>query len=157
MTRTTPASHALVRAHLAETPTYGGDVAGRGPRYCPSLEDKVVRFGDRDGHNIFLEPEGFDDATVYPNGISTALPPPVQVALLRTIPGLERAEILQPGYAVEYDYVDPRCLTAGLMVRDRPGLFLAGRSTARPATRRRPARGSSPASTPRATPPATRR
>ena len=126
VTRTTAASHAIVRAHLAETPTYGGDVAGRGPRYCPSLEDKVVRFGDRDGHNIFLEPEGLDDFTIYPNGISTALPPAVQAALLRTIPGLERATILQPGYAVEYDYVDPRALTPALMVDDRPGLFLAG-------------------------------
>ncbi len=126
MTRTTAASHAIVRAHLADTPTYGGDVVGRGPRYCPSLEDKVVRFGDRDGHNIFLEPEGFDDATIYPNGISTALPPPVQAALVATIPGLERASIVQPGYAVEYDYVDPRALTPALMVRGRPGLFLAG-------------------------------
>lgn len=126
VTRTTAASHAIVRAHLDETPTYSGDVAASGPRYCPSLEDKVVRFGDRDGHNIFLEPEGFDDFTIYPNGISTALPPPVQAELLRTIPGLERAAILQPGYAVEYDYVDPRALTAALMVRDRPGLFLAG-------------------------------
>lgn len=126
MTRTTAASHAIVRAHLDETPTYGGDVAGRGPRYCPSLEDKVVRFGDRDGHTIFLEPEGVDDFTVYPNGISTALPPAVQAQLLGTIPGLERATILQPGYAVEYDYVDPRILTAALMVRERPGLFLAG-------------------------------
>ena len=126
VTRTTAATHALVRAHLGETPTYGGDFVGRGPRYCPSLEDKVVRFADRDGHTIFLEPEGYDDATVYPNGISTALPPPVQAALLTTIPGLERATILQPGYAVEYDYVDPRALTAALMVRGRPGLFLAG-------------------------------
>ncbi|MBV8971117.1 MAG: tRNA uridine-5-carboxymethylaminomethyl(34) synthesis enzyme MnmG [Sphingomonadaceae bacterium] len=126
VTRTTPASHAVVRAHLGETPTYGGDFSGRGPRYCPSLEDKVVRFADRDGHTIFLEPEGYDDSTVYPNGISTALPPAVQSELLKTIPGLERAVILQPGYAVEYDYVDPRALTAALMVRDRPGLFLAG-------------------------------
>lgn len=126
VTRTTAASHAIVRAHLGETPTYGGDVAGHGPRYCPSLEDKVVRFGDRDGHNIFLEPEGYDCATIYPNGISTALPPAVQAKLIRTIPGLERADILAPGYAVEYDYVDPRALTAALMVRGRPGLFLAG-------------------------------
>ncbi len=126
VTRTTQTTHQIVRDHLGETPTYGGDFAGRGPRYCPSLEDKVVRFGDRDGHNIFLEPEGYDDFTVYPNGISTALPPAVQAELLTTIPGLERAIIRQPGYAVEYDYVDPRALTAALMVRDRPGLFLAG-------------------------------
>ena len=126
VTRTTPATHRIVRDHLDETPTYGGDFAGPGPRYCPSLEDKVVRFGDRDGHNIFLEPEGYDDATVYPNGISTALPPSVQAELLTTIPGLERAVIRQPGYAVEYDFVDPRALTPALMVRDRPGLFLAG-------------------------------
>ncbi len=126
VTRTTTASHALVRAHLGETPTYGGDIAGTGPRYCPSLEDKVVRFGDRDGHNIFLEPEGVDDFTIYPNGISTALPPLIQARLIQTIPGLERATIIQPGYAVEYDYVDPRSLSSALMVRDRPGLFLAG-------------------------------
>ncbi len=99
---------------------------GRGPRYCPSLEDKVVRFGDRDGHGIFLEPEGFDDATIYPNGISTALPPEVQGALVRTIPGLEAARIIRPGYAVEYDYVDPRELDASLAVRSREGLFFAG-------------------------------
>ncbi len=126
VTRTTAATHAIVRAHLDETPTYGGALDGRGPRYCPSLEDKVVRFGDRDGHGIFLEPEGYDDATAYPNGISTALPPAVQVALLRTIPGLETARIVRPGYAVEYDYVDPRALTAALAVRGHAGLFLAG-------------------------------
>ncbi len=126
VTRTTTSSHDLVRAHLGETPTYGGDFAGRGPRYCPSLEDKVVRFAERDSHTIFLEPEGYDDFTVYPNGISTALPPAVQARLVATIPGLERATILQPGYAVEYDYVDPRALTSALMVRSRSGLFLAG-------------------------------
>ncbi len=126
VTRTTSASHDLVRAHLGDTPTYGGDFAGRGPRYCPSLEDKVVRFGDRDGHTIFLEPEGYDDVTIYPNGISTALPPLIQAQLMTTIPGLERTTILQPGYAVQYDYVDPRTLTPALMVRGRPGLFLAG-------------------------------
>ncbi len=126
VTRTTAATHAIVRAHLDQTPTYGGDFTGRGPRYCPSLEDKVVRFADRDSHTIFLEPEGYADATVYPNGISTALPPAVQAALLPTIPGLARATILQPGYAVEYDYVDPRALTPALMVEAFPGLFLAG-------------------------------
>ena len=126
LTRTSPASHDVVRANLDQTPTYGGDAAGRGPRYCPSLEDKVVRFADRDSHAIFLEPEGYDDHTVYPNGISTALPPAIQAALIRTIRGLERARIVQPGYAVEYDYVDPRALTPALMVRDYPGLFFAG-------------------------------
>lgn len=126
LTRTTPATHEIVRAHLDETPTYGGGLAGAGPRYCPSLEDKVVRFSDRDGHGIFLEPEGFDDLTIYPNGISTALPPAVQTALVRTIAGLAQARIIRPGYAVEYDYVDPRELDATLAVRGRPGLFLAG-------------------------------
>ena len=125
LTRTTAATHAIVRDNLGATPTYGGEL-GRGPRYCPSIEDKVVRFGDRDGHPIFLEPEGYDDATIYPNGISTALPAAWQAELVRTIPGLARARIVRPGYAVEYDYVDPRALDAGLAVRGRPGLYLAG-------------------------------
>jgi tRNA uridine 5-carboxymethylaminomethyl modification enzyme len=126
ITRTTPATHALIRANLHRSAVYGGHISGSGPRYCPSIEDKVVRFADRDGHNIFLEPEGMDDPTVYPNGISTSLPADVQVALLKTIPGLEHACMVRPGYAVEYDYVDPRALTPALEVRSLPGLFLAG-------------------------------
>jgi tRNA uridine 5-carboxymethylaminomethyl modification enzyme len=126
VTATTQATHDVIRANIHRSAVYGGAIAGRGPRYCPSIEDKVVRFADRTGHNIFLEPEGLDDRTVYPNGISTSLPLDVQQALLATIPGLERARILRPGYAVEYDYVDPRVLTRGLEVRALPGLFLAG-------------------------------
>ena len=105
---------------------YSGQIKSRGPRYCPSIEDKIVRFGERDGHQIFLEPEGLDDTTVYPNGISTSLPEEVQRALVATIPGLERARIVRPGYAIEYDYVDPRELTPSLETKRLPGLFLAG-------------------------------
>jgi tRNA uridine 5-carboxymethylaminomethyl modification enzyme len=105
---------------------YSGQIQSRGPRYCPSIEDKIVRFGDRDGHQIFLEPEGLDDPTVYPNGISTSLPREVQLALVATVPGLERAQITRPGYAIEYDYVDPRELTPALETKRLPGLFLAG-------------------------------
>ena len=126
VTRTTAATHAIVRANIALAPMYAGRIEGQGPRYCPSLEDKVMRFADREGHQIFLEPEGLDDTTVYPNGISTSLPLAVQVELLGTIPGLERARIVRPGYAIEYDYVDPRALTPGLAVIGRPGLWLAG-------------------------------
>ena len=126
ITRTTPATHAIIRANLHLSAVYGGRIAGTGPRYCPSIEDKIVRFSDRESHNIFLEPEGLDDDTVYPNGISTSLPTEVQVALLATIPGLEHARMIRPGYAVEYDYVDPRALAASLEVRALPGLFLAG-------------------------------
>jgi tRNA uridine 5-carboxymethylaminomethyl modification enzyme len=126
VTGTTPATHELIRANLHRSAVYGGRISGSGPRYCPSIEDKVVRFADRDRHQIFLEPEGLDDNTVYPNGISTSLPEDVQAALVASIPGLEHARILRPGYAVEYDYVDPRALTAGLQVRALPGLFLAG-------------------------------
>ena len=126
ITRTNAATHQVIRDNLDRSPLYAGRIEGGGPRYCPSIEDKVVRFGDRDGHQIFLEPEGLDDAAVYPNGISTSLPLDVQVALLRTISGLEHAEILQPGYAVEYDHIDPRALTGSLETRAIPGLFCAG-------------------------------
>jgi tRNA uridine 5-carboxymethylaminomethyl modification enzyme len=126
VTGTTEATHAVIRENIHRSAVYSGQIAGRGPRYCPSIEDKVVRFADRERHNIFLEPEGLDDWVVYPNGISTSLPEEVQAALLKTIPGLERARILRPGYAVEYDYVDPRALTRGLELRALPGLFLAG-------------------------------
>ncbi|MGU3536418.1 tRNA uridine-5-carboxymethylaminomethyl(34) synthesis enzyme MnmG [Methylobacterium sp. A54F] len=126
ITRTTQAVHDLIRGNLHRSPMYSGGIASRGPRYCPSIEDKVVRFGDREGHQIFLEPEGLDDPTVYPNGISTALPEDVQRDLVALIPGLERAAILRPGYAIEYDYVDPRELDASLAVKRLPGLYLAG-------------------------------
>jgi len=126
LTATTPATHDLIRANLHLTAVYGGRVEGIGPRYCPSIEDKVVRFADRQRHQIFLEPEGLDDDTVYPNGISTSLPEAVQAALIASIPGLERARIVRPGYAIEYDHVDPRALTPALEVRLVRGLFLAG-------------------------------
>ncbi len=126
ITRTTQGVHDLIRANLHHSPMYSGGISSRGPRYCPSIEDKVVRFGDREGHQIFLEPEGLDDPTVYPNGISTALPESVQHALIALIPGLERARIVRPGYAIEYDYVDPRELDASLEVKRVSGLFLAG-------------------------------
>jgi tRNA uridine 5-carboxymethylaminomethyl modification enzyme len=126
ITRTTPAVHALIRVNLHRAPLYSGEIQGRGPRYCPSIEDKVVRFGDRDGHQVFLEPEGLDDVTVYPNGISTSLPEDVQRALLMHIPGLARVRMLRPGYAIEYDYVDPRSLEPTLETKPVRGLFLAG-------------------------------
>ncbi len=126
VTRTTPATHRIITDNLRKSALYGGHIASVGPRYCPSIEDKVVRFGDRDGHQIFLEPEGYDDITVYPNGLSTSLPLDVQQAFIATIPGLERARILRPGYAIEYDHVDPRALAPTLAVLTLPGLFLAG-------------------------------
>jgi tRNA uridine 5-carboxymethylaminomethyl modification enzyme len=124
--RTNARTHDLIRANLHRSPLFAGEIAGTGPRYCPSIEDKVDRFGDRDGHQVFLEPEGLDDFAVYPNGISTSLPEDVQRAMVRTMAGLERAEILHPGYAVEYDHVDPRTLDGALAVRDAHGLYLAG-------------------------------
>jgi tRNA uridine 5-carboxymethylaminomethyl modification enzyme len=126
ITRTTPATHEVIRANVHRSPMYSGQIKSSGPRYCPSIEDKIVRFGDRDGHQVFLEPEGLDDSTVYPNGISTSLPEEVQLAILATIPGLERVKMVRPGYAIEYDHVDPRELEPTLQTKRLPGLFLAG-------------------------------
>jgi tRNA uridine 5-carboxymethylaminomethyl modification enzyme len=126
ITRTTPATHEVIRANVHRSPMYSGQIKSAGPRYCPSIEDKIVRFGDRDGHQIFLEPEGLDDTTVYPNGISTSLPEEVQLAILPTIPGLERVKMVRAGYAIEYDHVDPRESDPTLQTKRLPGLFLAG-------------------------------
>src|SRR5438309_5724740 len=126
ITRTTAATHRLIRDNVHRSPMYSGQIASRGPRYCPSIEDKIVRLGDRDGHQIFLEPEGLDDPTLYPNGISTSLPEDVQRAVVASIPGLENARMVRPGYAIEYDHVDPRELKVTLETRRSPGLFLAG-------------------------------
>src|SRR5499433_672378 len=126
ITRTNDATHRIIRANVHRSPMYSGQISSRGPRYCPSIEDKIVRFGERDGHQIFLEPEGLDDPTVYPNGISTSLPEEVQLALIATIPGLEHARMIRPGYAIEYDHVDPRELEPSLETRRACGLFLAG-------------------------------
>ncbi len=126
ITTTTAETHAIIRANLARSPMYSGQIESIGPRYCPSIEDKVVRFADRAAHQVFLEPEGLDDDTVYPNGVSTSLPAEVQEAFLRTMPGLANVVIKRPGYAIEYDYVDPRELTPALAVKRLPGLFLAG-------------------------------
>lgn len=126
VTYTSRETHRIIEENIGKSAVYGGGISGRGPRYCPSIEDKVVRFAERDSHQIFLEPEGLDDHTVYPNGISTSLPEEVQAAFLKTIPGLEDAKVIRYGYAIEYDYVDPRMLTAALEVKALPGLFLAG-------------------------------
>ena len=126
ITRTNDETHRIIRDHLGESALYGDHIESVGPRYCPSIEDKVVRFGDREGHQIFLEPEGYDDITIYPNGLSTSLPLVVQAQFIATIRGLEQVRILRPGYAIEYDHVDPRALTPGLAAKDVPGLFLAG-------------------------------
>ncbi|WP_018689762.1 tRNA uridine-5-carboxymethylaminomethyl(34) synthesis enzyme MnmG [Ahrensia kielensis] len=126
ITRTTQKTHDLIRENLNRSAMYSGNISGTGPRYCPSVEDKIVKFGDRDGHQIFLEPEGLDDHTVYPNGISTSLPEDVQWAMMKTIPGLENAQILQPGYAIEYDHVDPKALDQSLNLVGTLGLYLAG-------------------------------
>jgi tRNA uridine 5-carboxymethylaminomethyl modification enzyme len=126
ITRTNARTHEIIRANFDRSPLFAGAIEGRGPRYCPSIEDKVKRFGERDGHQIFLEPEGLDDRLVYPNGISTSLPADVQLDFVRSIRGLERVQIARPGYAVEYEFVDPRRLGSALEVREVPGLFLAG-------------------------------
>jgi len=126
ITRTVAATHEIIRANVHRSPMYSGQIASRGPRYCPSIEDKIVKFGERDGHQIFLEPEGLVDTTVYPNGISTSLPEEVQHVAVATIPGLESARIIRPGYAIEYDYVDPRELLPTLQTKRLRGLFLAG-------------------------------
>ncbi len=126
VTRTNAQTHAIIRASLDRSPLFSGDIEGQGPRYCPSIEDKVHRFGDRDGHQIFLEPEGLDDGWVYPNGVSTSLPLDVQLAMLRSVTGLEAVEIGQQGYAVEYDHIDPRALLPTLELRAISGLFCAG-------------------------------
>jgi tRNA uridine 5-carboxymethylaminomethyl modification enzyme len=126
ITRTSESTHKIIRDNVHRSPMYSGQIASRGPRYCPSIEDKIVKFGERDGHQIFLEPEGLDDHTVYPNGISTSLPEEVQHAFVATIPGLTNARIVRPGYAIEYDYVDPRELTPTLQTKKLRGLFLAG-------------------------------
>ncbi len=126
ITRTNETTHRLIRDGLDRSPLFAGAIEGRGPRYCPSIEDKVVRFSDRESHQIFLEPEGLDDSLIYPNGISTSLPEDIQLAMIRSIAGLERAEIVQPGYAVEYDHIDPRALDPTLAVRSVRGLYCAG-------------------------------
>ncbi len=126
ITHTTPEGHAIIEKNLGASPVYSGAISGRGPRYCPSIEDKVVRFREREAHQIFLEPEGLDDTTIYPNGISTSLPEEIQAEFLHTVPGLAKARMLRPGYAIEYDFIEPRGLTPALETKKIQGLFLAG-------------------------------
>ena len=126
MSRTNSKTHDIIRAGLHRSPLFGGDIEGRGPRYCPSIEDKIFRFGDRDGHQVFLEPEGLESHLIYPNGISTSLPTDIQRDMVRSMTGLEQCEIVVPGYAVEYDHIDPRCLDSSLNVRGLNGLYCAG-------------------------------
>jgi tRNA uridine 5-carboxymethylaminomethyl modification enzyme len=126
MSRTNAQTHDIIRSGLDRSPLFGGDIEGRGPRYCPSIEDKIFRFGDREGHQVFLEPEGLDSNLIYPNGISTSLPTDIQAAMVRSMTGLVQCEIVVPGYAVEYDYIDPRCLDSSLAVRGFDGLYCAG-------------------------------
>jgi tRNA uridine 5-carboxymethylaminomethyl modification enzyme len=126
MSRTNSQTHDIIRSGLDRSPLFGGDIEGRGPRYCPSIEDKIFRFGDREGHQVFLEPEGLDSHLIYPNGISTSLPTDIQEAMVRSMSGLGQCQIVVPGYAVEYDYVDPRCLDSSLAVRGFEGLYCAG-------------------------------
>ena len=126
MSRTNAQTHDIIRSGLHRSPLFGGDIEGRGPRYCPSIEDKIFRFGDREGHQVFLEPEGLDSHLVYPNGISTSLPTDIQESMVRSMIGLEQCKIEVPGYAVEYDYIDPRCLDSALAVRGFEGLYCAG-------------------------------
>src|SRR5690606_11897995 len=126
ITRTTADTHRIIADNIHRSAMYSGRIKSRGPRYCPSIEDKIVRFADRDSHQIFLEPEGLDDPTIYPNGLSTSLPADVQEAFLKSMPGLENVRIIRPGYAIEYDYVDPRELRPTLELKRLPGLYLAG-------------------------------
>src|SRR5690606_4622219 len=125
-TRTTAEAHRIIADNITRSPLYSGRIRSPGPRYCPSIEDKVMRFSDKGSHLVFLEPEGLDDTTIYPNGVSSSLPADVQLAFLRTMPGLENVVIKRPGYAIEYDHVDPRQLAPSLMLRALPGLYLAG-------------------------------
>jgi tRNA uridine 5-carboxymethylaminomethyl modification enzyme len=125
ITRTTAKTHKIIADSMHLSAVYNGQISGTGPRYCPSIEDKVHRFADKSSHQIFLEPEGLDDPTIYPNGISTSLPRSVQDAMMATIPGLEMAKIVQYGYAIEYDFVDPRALRRSLELKNLPGLYLA--------------------------------